>query len=124
MGSTYFLPKLVGPQQAARLLLTGDVVSGEEAVRLGLALSAHDSEAELMDAAKALAHRIASQGPVAVRTAVRSLRAAADEGLDRALWREADAQAQCYAGPDLREGVEAVAGKRRPNFTQYESLKE
>jgi hypothetical protein len=37
---------------------------------------------------------MANQGPLAVRTAVRSLRIAQDDGLDRALWREADAQAQ------------------------------
>ena len=36
MGATHFLPRLVGPQAAARLILTGDVVKGDEALRLGM----------------------------------------------------------------------------------------
>ena len=41
--------------------------------------------------------------------------------LDRALWREADAQAQTYISSDLAEGVSATAEKRAPNFTNRES---
>jgi len=119
MGSTHMLPRLVGPQLAARLCLTGELISGEEAARIGLVLEAVE-EAQVMPAALALAQRIAANAPVAVRGAVRSLRLQSEEGLDRSLWREADAQSYCYAGPDLLEGVEAVAGKRRPAFTQAE----
>ena len=64
-----------------------------------------------------------AQAPVAVRSCARTLRLAQDEGLDRALWREADAQAQCYGGADLAEGIEAVAGKRKPVWTQYEDYR-
>ena len=45
-----------------------------------------------------------------------------DEGLESALWREADAQAQCYASEDLMEGLSAVRERRRPQFTQYEDF--
>jgi enoyl-CoA hydratase/carnithine racemase len=98
------------------------VVSGEEAARLGLILEAAP-DAEVLDRTVALAARIASQAPVAVRSAVRSLRLGSDEGLERALWREADAQSYCYSGPDLLEGVAAVAAKRRPAFTQAEDYR-
>ena len=45
-------------------------------------------------------------------------------GLDRALWREADAQAQTYNTADLIEGVRALEEKRRAVFTCYESYGE
>jgi enoyl-CoA hydratase/carnithine racemase len=120
MGATYWLPQLVGPQQAARLCLTGEAVSGEEAARIGLVLEAVD-DAEVLPRTLALARRIAAQAPVAVRGTARSLRLQADADLDAALAREADAQSYCYSGPDLLEGVEAVAAKRAPVWRQYES---
>jgi hypothetical protein len=41
---------------------------------------------------------------------------AQDEGLEKAVWREADAQAQCYASADLLEGVKAIGEKRAPTY--------
>ena len=46
-----------------------------------------------------------------------------DDGLEAALWREADAQAQCYPTSDLMEGVNAVREKRSPDFKLYEDFK-
>lgn len=69
----------------------------------------------------AIASRMAAQGPIAVRSAVRSLRQKQDEGLEKALWREADAQSYCYGTADFLEGLSAVEQKRKPNFQQYES---
>jgi enoyl-CoA hydratase len=120
MGATYFLPRLVGPQVAARLCLTGEVVTGEEAAKLGLVVEAVE-DTEVLPKSLALASRIAEQAPIAVRSCVRSLRMQHDEGLDRALWREADAQSYCYSGVDLKEGVQAVAEKRKPGFVQREN---
>lgn len=40
MGATHFMTQIVGPQHAARMLLTGDVVSGKEAAAMGLVLQA------------------------------------------------------------------------------------
>lgn len=122
MGTTFTLTKLVGPQLAARLALTGDVITGEEAARMGLVLEALEED-KVVPRAMELADRIAAQAPVAVRSAVRSLRLLADEGMDRALWREADAQSYSYSGADLKEGVAATAGKRKPVWTQFEQYK-
>lgn len=121
MGATHFLPRIVGPQHAARLLLTGDMVSGDEAAAMGLVLESVAGGGDAVVArATELAARMAKQGPVAVRSCVRSLRLQQDEALQRSLWREADAQSYCYASKDLGEGVEAVAGKRAPVFGQFE----
>ncbi|CAK8997114.1 3-hydroxybutyryl-CoA dehydratase-like protein [Durusdinium trenchii] len=56
-----------------------------------------------------------------LRTLVRSLRRKQEEGLEAALWREADAQAHCYSTHDMHEGLKASIERRAPRFEQYES---
>jgi len=124
MGATHFLPRIVGPQIASRLILTGDVVKGDEAAKLGMVAECCETPEETVEAAVALATRMASQGPLAVRTAVRSLRLGQDDGLDRALWREADAQAEVWNSSDLTEGLDALVERRTPEFSNYETLTE
>ena len=71
-------------------------------------------------AATALAGRIATQAPLAVRAATRALRLAQDQdggGLEAALRREADVQASVYGSEDLKEGVMALKDRRRPAFS-------
>jgi enoyl-CoA hydratase/carnithine racemase len=115
MGATGLLPALVGHQTASRLLLTGDVIDGREAAALGIATEAVP-RADVLPRATALARRIAEAAPVAVRSTVRSLRLQHEPALEKALWREADAQAHCYATADLRRGVAAVRNKETPVF--------
>lgn len=121
MGATHFLPSIVGPQVASEMMLTGKVISGEEAAKVGLVARAVEDP---LTAAIESATAMASAGPIAVRTCVRSLRQAQDVGLEQALQREADAQAQCYASGDYADGVEAIAEKRAPVFTQFEHYRE
>ncbi len=87
MGATHFLPSLVGNQVAARLLLTGDLISGDEAKEMGVVLKAVETDQVVPDALD-LARRIADQSSVAVKTTVRTLRNQQDESLNSALWRE------------------------------------
>eukprot|EP01116_Phalansterium_solitarium_P005549 TRINITY_DN1732_c0_g1_i2.p2 TRINITY_DN1732_c0_g1~~TRINITY_DN1732_c0_g1_i2.p2 ORF type:complete len:315 (+),score=29.76 TRINITY_DN1732_c0_g1_i2:53-946(+) len=115
MGATFFLPKLLGNQIASRLLLTGELIDGVEAERIGMVLQAVDAD-KVLPTAQDMARRIADQSSVAVQTCVRTLRTNQETGLEAALWREADSQAICYASPDLKEGVAAVREKRKPNF--------
>lgn len=75
MGSTFFLPQLTGFQQAAKLLLTGEVINGEEALKLGIVMeTTSDEEGACEERAREIASSIANGSPVAVRTAIRSLR--------------------------------------------------
>jgi len=131
MGSTHFLPRIVGPQQASKLMLTGEVVDGIEAHRIGMVAEVvHEDDGVDADAASAttlevatkMARRMATAAPLAVRTCVRSIRMAQDDGLDRSLWREADAQAQVWNSRDLHEGVDALVEKRRAKFSDFENL--
>ncbi|OQR99551.1 hypothetical protein THRCLA_06462 [Thraustotheca clavata] len=122
MACTHFLPSLIGPEKSNYLLMSGKVISGEEAYQYGLATKVVDKENVLAEAIK-VAEEMTSGSSVATRSLLRSLRLKQDEGLERALWREADSQANCYATADYREGVDAIKAKRKPNFEMLEHYK-
>jgi enoyl-CoA hydratase/carnithine racemase len=110
MGATYLVPARCGVERARELLLTGRRFDGKEAVRLGLGLESVADE-EVVPRALSIATVIAKNGPLAVRETKRTLgldRAA----LDRALEREAYAQAESYASAELGEGLAAAKEKR------------
>ncbi len=114
MGATYLVPRRLGVDRAAELLLTGRRFSGSALAGWGGALEARPAS-EVRERAEELAATIAAQGPLAVRALATSLgpdRAA----LQAALEREASEQAQSYASWDLGEGLRAAAEKRKPSF--------
>lgn len=115
MAATHFTPLILGPQLAARMLLTGEVIDGAEAKRIGLVLEALPKE-DVVRYSQDLAAKIAAASPVAVRSCVQSLRLKLDAGLQQALAREADSQAHSYASPDILEGIQAIREKRKPKF--------
>lgn len=122
MGATHYLPRVVGPGAAARLLLTGEIISGTEAAALQWASgSAEEDASAVLPRALELAGAMAAAAPVAMRSTLATLRSAGDVGLDAALHREASAQAVCYAGPDFLLGLDAVASKSKtaPQWTQW-----
>jgi enoyl-CoA hydratase/carnithine racemase len=124
MGATHIIASVAGYETAYRMLLTGDVVSGTEAKELRLCSQVEEDGPTALEAAMSMARRIAAQSPVAVRATVFSLRQKQDMvggSLESALWREADAQSYGYSSSDCKEGIEAVAEKRKPQFGQYES---
>jgi enoyl-CoA hydratase/carnithine racemase len=115
MGATYSLPRLVGRTQAADLILTGREFTAEDALRMGLATSACEKSA-IIGEAERLAESLATASKIAVEESVQTLRGDPAE-LDRALQREAEAQAACYKeGRDLDEALTALVEKRAPKF--------
>lgn len=110
MGASYLLPLLIGHQLASTLLLTGEIVNAQKALEMKLVASV---EEKVMDASLALAKNIAHQSPVAIRTLTKTLRMWQEDkpSLERALWREADAQAQCYASQEYLQRVNAIRDK-------------
>lgn len=116
MGSTWTLPRLVGPAHAADLLLTGRIVDGVEAERMGLVNRALPAD-EVLPHALETAAAIAACAPGAVRATRRSLRGALAASLEEQLDVEAEEQARCYESADLAEGLEAVRTRRTPRFT-------
>lgn len=120
MGATHLVASVAGFETAYRLLLTGDVITGQEAHHLRLVSTIAPDGPEALEKAMVLAKRIANNSPTAVRSLVRSLRMKQDDGLDQALWREAAAQSHGYSTSDFLEGIQAIREKRKPNFAEYE----
>ena len=115
MIGTWVLPRLVGEDVAKELTFTGRMVSGEEAVRLGLATRvAADPLAEAM----ALAREIAGKHPVAVRHAKRLLEASVQPGRTPAeqFLDERETMGSLIGSPGNVEAVAAYFEKRDPVF--------
>ena len=115
MGSSWTLPRLVGPAHAADLLLSGRIIDGVEAERIGLVNRAVPRDAVLATAL-ARAEEIAACAPIAVQGAKRALARAAAASLDEQLDFEAEQQAICYESADFAEGLRAAREKRSPHF--------
>jgi enoyl-CoA hydratase len=104
---------LLAPRAARSLVLTGELVEAEEALRLGLVdRVVDDAEGE----ARRLGERIASLAPLAVTGSKRLLGETAKDLLERALDRELDLCARLFETDDAREGLAAFLEKRPPAF--------
>lgn len=114
-GSTLHLTRLVGLQQAKRLVYLGDVLDGPAAVELGLALASHPIE-QLLPEALALAGRLAKRAPISLAFAKDLLQRAAERDLRAVLAAETEAILGCMTTADWQEGIDAFAQKRAPKF--------
>jgi enoyl-CoA hydratase len=104
---------LLAPRAARRLVLTGELVGAEEALRLGLVDTlVDDAEAE----AGRLVDRIASLAPLAVAGSKRLLDDAHRNALEEALERELDLCVSLFETEDAREGLAAFLAKRHASF--------
>lgn len=115
MATTWSLPDVAGLAVARDLLLTGRLVDGEEAGRLGLA-SRVVPAGEVLDVALETASAIAANAPVATRLTTVALRGGGHADHETALQWEALAQAVTLATDDLQEGLAAQRERRRPVF--------
>ncbi len=114
-GGTQRLARLVGPGQAMRIALSGDLVDAEEAYRIGLVEFLVDEGQHLVKA-REVAGRMARWSPVALRLAKRSIRAAFETPLSAGLELEKELFLAAFASEDGREGVRAFIEKRDPDF--------
>lgn len=114
-GGTQRLPRLVGAGKAKQLILTGELISADEAHRIGLADEVYPA-AELTEKATAMAQAIASKGPVAVMTAKRCVHLGMNVDLKSALEYEYTQFGVICATDDKTEGCAAFLEKRKPEF--------
>lgn len=114
-GGTQRLPRVVGPARAKELILTGRIITAEEAEHIGLVNQVVPAGGA-REAADALAEEIAARGPLAVREAKRLIDAALDLDLDAGLAAELDASERIFASEDMLEGANAFFGKREPTY--------
>jgi len=114
-GITYALPRIVGEQKAALMMLTGRRIKGEEALAWGLADELVPAE-ELRSAALRLAAEIAENAPLAVVSTRKTLRAGLAEAIKARTDIEHREQTWLRATEDFQEGVRSVAERRPGNF--------
>lgn len=115
-GGTQRLPRLVGRGKAMQLILTGEMISAQEAYRIGLVDEVYPPE-QLMDKAFEMAALIATKGPIGIAMAKECI----NRGLDVNMTAGCDLEkanfgAICATG-DKNEGMDAFLEKRKPNFT-------
>jgi enoyl-CoA hydratase/carnithine racemase len=114
-GLTYTLPRLIGPQNAARMFLTGARFDAEEALKMGLADEVVPPD-QLSTRARALAASIAENAPLAVRSTRKTLRADLAAGVKAATDHEFVEQQWLMKTEDFKEGVKSVAERRPGDF--------
>ncbi len=114
-GGTQRLGRLVGVGRAMEILLTGNNFGAEEAYRIGLVNKVVAPEA-LMDEAVAIAKKIMSVGPLAVRFAKDACYRGMGVTLAEGLKIEADLFGACFATEDAKEGTSAFLEKRTAEF--------
>lgn len=107
LGGTQRLPRVVRLARTKELILTGRIISAEQAERIGLVNEVvRTGEARM--AARAMANEIAARGPIAVREAKRLIDAAPDTTLD--------ASEHIFESEDMLEGAKAFFEKRDPQY--------
>jgi enoyl-CoA hydratase/carnithine racemase len=116
-GMTVTLPRVLGAQHAADLLLTGRRIDGAEAYRIGLIDRLADTDGAIRDTAVALAAEIATAAPLAVRSIRATLRRGLADAVAAATEHERAEQSWLRDTADFAEGVRASTERRAPSFT-------
>jgi enoyl-CoA hydratase len=115
-GGTQRLPRLIGKTKALELMLTGDQISAEEALHLGL-VNRVVPRAQLLDEAKALAARLAAGAPLALQAILRAVNKGFELPIRDGLKIEQEGTVLVFSSEDAKEGARAFLEKRPPNFT-------
>ncbi len=114
-GGTQRLPRLVGAGRAHQLVLTGEQITAQEALRIGLVNEVVPA-AELLPRCEAIAAQIAANAPAAVRLAMEAVNRGLDMALADGLFLEATLFGLSCATEDMKEGTRAFLEKRAANF--------
>lgn len=116
MGTSYFLPRLVGASRAAELMLTGRVFDAEEAREIDLVLDVVP-DGTVVDRAVTTARQIAANGPLAVWMTKQTMWQTVDSpSLRHALDMENRTQVMCTATGELAEAFAAFREGRRAEW--------
>ena len=117
VGGTQRLAQVVGPLKAKEMIMTGDIVSGEEATEIGLANDVFTEEA-FDDQITEVAEGLAERGPMALWFAKEAINQTR-EGLDKGLALEAALASNLFQTDDFAEGAAAFLENREPDFSDW-----
>lgn len=115
-GGSFFLPRAVGEKIAAEIFMTGDTLSAEKALQIGMINRVVSAES-LMSEAKQMAQKLAQKPTAAIGRIKQMLNATFSNDLRAQLDLEHGLQIESGKGNDFKEGVQAFFEKRQPEFT-------
>jgi 2-(1,2-epoxy-1,2-dihydrophenyl)acetyl-CoA isomerase len=114
-GMSYFLPLLVGHTKARELMFTAEVITGEQALALGMINKSVSAE-EFPAAVQAMATQLAALPTVALGYMKKNLNASNTQSLSQILDSEAMSMARCFTTEDHKGAAQAFVEKRAPEF--------
>ena len=115
LGSTYYLPRLIGMAKACELFFTGKMIGAKEAKEIGL-VNEVVAKDELEAATYKMATEIAQAAPIPLQLAKKALYQGLDSDLVTQIQFEQLGQSTCFKSEDFKEGIKAFLEKRRPLF--------
>jgi len=114
-GGTQRLARTIGVGKAMEMILTGNQIDANEALRIGL-VNKVVPLSELMKTANDIAQTIASKGQLAIRMALKAVNMTMETPLSEGLKLEASLFGVCCDSADMKEGTKAFLEKRKPKF--------
>ncbi|TMB41536.1 MAG: enoyl-CoA hydratase/isomerase family protein [Chloroflexi bacterium] len=114
-GSPALLPRALPPGKALQMLMTGDPITAQEAYRLGM-VNEICPQSELVDRARHIAEKIASNSPTAVQAVKRAVRMGEGEPIEQAVAIMTEAHWRSAVHRDRFEGIAAFNEDREPTF--------
>lgn len=113
-GGTQRLPQLVGKSKAFEMILTGDMMNAQDALRIGLVNHVVSFD-ELMPKCKEILQNITSKAPLAVAEIIKliNMSYSSENGFEQ----EVESFGNCFETEDFKEGVDAFLAKRKPDFS-------
>ena len=114
-GGTQRVPRIIGRGRALSLILTGEIIDAQEALRIGL-VDKVVSASELIPHAEGLANDLLRKGPLALRGALEAVMEGEDRSLQEGMALEARIFGRLFGSQDCQEGLRAFLEKRKPDF--------
>jgi enoyl-CoA hydratase len=114
-GGTQRLPRLVGRGRALQLILSGAMISAQEAYRIGL-VNEIVPRSELIPRAEAILAQITANAPLAIKFSLEAVNKGLETSLAEGLFLESSLFAICAATEDKKEGTAAFVERRAPQF--------
>jgi len=115
-GGTTRLSGLIGKARALEMILTGEPINAEEALRIGLIHRILAQPEELLPFCERLAHQISRNAPLAIKYALEAINQGSQLSLADGLRLESALFGLCFATRDVEEGTKAFLEKRQPEF--------
>ena len=112
-----FLVRQVGEKHARDLLLTGRIITAEEAYRMGLVNEVVEA-VNLLKGARQLAEQLLENSPASLRATKALLRSYIEDGLERDIQRGMEANASIRLSADFKEGVRSFLERRKPQWSE------